>query len=122
VTTINFSGRFADLVAQRIKRQTIRADKHNRYRMGTSLQLYTGLRTKNARKLTKDDPIVVGNLYVAIRPEYLTLGAPGTPKIDPDEFACADGFADYADMLEWFQDTYKAREFVGRCIRWEFVA
>ncbi len=122
MTTINFSGRFADLVASKVKRQSIRADKQGRYRVGTRLQLYTGLRTKAARKLTADDPTIVRNLYVAIRPEYLTLGGPGEAKIDRDEFAVMDGFADYADMLAWFQDTYKQREFIGRCIRWEFVS
>ncbi len=120
MTTLNFSGRFADLVAARTKRQSIREDRHRRYAVGTRLQLYTGLRTKQARKLTEADPVVVENVYVAIRPEYLTLGGPGYPKVDNDEFARMDGFASYAEMVAWFQATYGQRTFVGRCIRWQF--
>jgi hypothetical protein len=121
MTTLNFSGRFADLVASGTKRQTIRADKHGRLGVGRQLQLYTGLRTKNPRKLTDQDPVVVENVYVAVRPDYLTLGGPGYPKIDFDAFAMMDGFNSYAEMVGWFQDTYKQPSFIGRCIRWDFL-
>jgi hypothetical protein len=120
VTTLNFKGRFADLVASRAKRQTIRADKHGRYRVGTRLQLYTGLRTAQARKLTEADPVVTENVYVAVRPEGLTLGGPGYPKIDQDEFARLDGFESYAEMVAWFQGVYRQHAFIGRCIRWDW--
>lgn len=121
MTTINFSARFVDLIESRRKRQSIRADKHNRYKVGHPIQLYTGLRTKGARKLSDVDPIITENIYVAVRPDYLTLGGPGYPKIDRDEFARMDGFADYAEMVAWFQETYKAHTFVGRLIRWEWI-
>lgn len=121
MVSINFSDRFADLVASRAKRQSIRADKHNRYAKGKQLQLYTGLRTKGARKLTDADPIITERVYCAVRPDYLTLGGPGYPKIDIDEFAALDGFANYAEMVRWFQDTYKQPTFIGYCIRWDFA-
>lgn len=122
MTTLNFYRRFAPLVEARIKRQTIRADKHSRYAVGTTLQLYTGLRTKAVRKLVAIDPVVVENVYIAVRPDYLTLGGPGYPKMDIDEFAQLDGFADYRDMVAWFQETYEQHSFVGRCIRWAWPA
>lgn len=121
MTTLNFSGRFADLVASRKKRQTIRADRHNRLKVGTQLQLYTGMRTKSIRKLTEQDPVVIERVYVAVRPDYLTLGGPGYPKVDIDEFAVMDGFNCYAEMVGWFQDTYKQPSFIGYCIRWQFL-
>lgn len=120
MTTLNFSARFAPLVAARQKRQTIRVDRHQRYAKGVTLQLYTGLRTKLARKLTDVDPVVVENVYIAVRPTYLTLGGPSYPKIDIDEFAMMDGFNSYTEMVRWFQDTYKQHSFIGRCIRWDF--
>lgn len=122
MTALNFQGRFANLVAAGTKRQTIRVDRLGRLAVGRQLQLYTGLRTKNVRKLTTIDPIVVENVYVAIRRDYCTLGGPGYPKIDQDEFAVLDGFKSYKEMVAWFQSTYKAPTFVGRCIRWEFPA
>jgi hypothetical protein len=119
---MNFSGRFADLVASRTKRQSIRVDKHNRYRVGTWLQLYTGLRTKQAQKLTDADPVIMANYSVMIDPDELVLAGTRIPPDQREHFAHMDGFADYRDMLEWFQHTYKRREFMGRCIRWEFAS
>lgn len=121
MTTLNFQGRFADLVASRIKRQSIRVDKHGRYKVGTALQLYTGLRTRKARKLVDTDPIITENVYIAVRPGYLTLGGPGYPKIDVDVFARLDGFKDYAEMVAWFQTIYKSSTFVGRLIKWDWL-
>lgn len=119
MTTLNFSGRFAGLVEARTKLQSIRVDRLNRLRVGMRLQLYTGLRTKNARKLSAVDPVIVENFYVAIRPAYLTVG--GTAgKPYADAFAVLDGFHDYNDMVAWFQGTYNSETFIGRCIRWSF--
>lgn len=121
MTTLNFSARFAPLVAARTKRQSIRTEKSAaRFAVGVPLQLYTGLRTKEARKLVEEDPVVTEIVYVGIRPTYLTLGGPGYPKIDVDEFAHLDGFESYAEMVAWFQDTYRAATFTGRCIRWDW--
>ena len=120
MVSMNFSGRFADLVASKTKRQSIRADKTARYRTGRALQLYTGMRTKACRKLTMVDPVIIESVYCAVRPDYLTLGGPGYPKIDMDEFAALDGFANYAELVQWFQDTYKQPTFIGHCIRWRF--
>ena len=121
MVAINFSGRFAELVASRVKRQSIRADKTARYRTGRTLQLYTGMRTKDCRKLTVTDPVITERIYCAVRPDYLTLGGPGYPKIDMNEFAVLDGFANYAELVQWFQDTYKQPTFVGHCIRWAWA-
>jgi uncharacterized protein YqfB (UPF0267 family) len=46
---INFKAKFADLVASGKKTQTIR--QTNRFKVGDTLQLYTGQRTKACRKL-----------------------------------------------------------------------
>lgn len=121
MTALNFSARFAPLVASRTKRQTIRSEKSAaRFKIGGLVQLYTGLRTEAARKLVEDDPVVTEIVYVGIRPSYLTLGGPGYPRIDIDEFARLDGFESYADMLAWFQATYGVETFTGRCIRWDW--
>ncbi len=121
MVALNFSDRFVDLVASGRKRQSLRADKHYRLAVGRPLQLYTGMRTSKVRKLTPTDPVITERVYCAVRPDYLTLGGPGYPKIDTDEFAALDGFASYAEMVGWFQDTYKRPTFIGHCIRWAWL-
>lgn len=53
----NFKPQFASPVELGVKRQTIRALGRRRHaRPGEDLQLYTGMRTKNCRKLLSPDP------------------------------------------------------------------
>lgn len=116
MVAFNFQGRFADLVAAGEKRQTIRSK--GRAKIGDRLQLFTGQRTPDCRKLVDPDPIVERVTYCALRRSGITLGSvEGFPR-DQDEFARADGFKDYADMLDWFEETYGPGEFVGVLTRW----
>ena len=58
MTALNFSPRFAPLVAARTKRQTIRTERSAaRFKVGGR-----------------------------VRPTYLTLGGPGYPQMDIDDF------------------------------------
>lgn len=111
----SFKARFALDVATGKKMQTIRTDRKRHARAGEPVQLYTGMRTKACRKLIDPDPICVLSTYCAVRPDGITLG--DHPPMDRDEFARADGFADWQDMLAFFCPDGK--EFVGRLIRWE---
>lgn len=118
MVAFNFDPRFAGPVEQRVKRQTIRQTR--RAKVGDRIQLYTGQRTPECRKLTADDPICTRVTYVAIRASGITLGdVEGLPR-DWDEFARLDGFADYASMLNWFQQRYGSGEFVGYLHQWEW--
>lgn len=113
---INFSPEFVDDILSGKKRQTIR--RTLRCKIGDSLQLYTGQRTKACRKIA--DAVCTDTDYCAIRPEYITFGdADKHPSAD--EFARADGFVDYADMVKWFQTKYDQRCFIGHVIKWEIL-
>lgn len=116
MVAINFNARFAPLVENGTKRQTIRAKA--RCKAGDRLQLFTGQRTKDCRKLVANDPVCDLVMYVALRPDGVTLGNVDEFPRDRDDFARADGFVDYADMLDWFEETYGTRYFVGTIIRW----
>lgn len=118
MVAFSFSDRFVSLVESGLKTQTIRQTR--RAKIGDAIQLYTGLRTKACRKLTPVDPICTYVGYVAIRPDYLTVGDTSKHPRDRDEFAALDGFKDYADMLAWFQDRYGQPSFIGYLHRWEF--
>lgn len=120
MVAFNFAAEFAGPVERREKRQTIRQTR--RAKVGDSIQLYTGQRTPECRKLTADDPVCTRVTYIAIRASGITLGnVEGLPR-NRDEFARLDGFEDYAAMLAWFQQRYGAGEFVGYLHQWEWQA
>lgn len=118
MVALNFSPEFAGPVERREKKQTIRQTR--RANVGDVLQLYTGQRTKSCRKLSAIDPVCVCVDYVAIRPDYLTVGDTRKHPRDRDEFARLDGFEDYQDMHRWFAERYGTDHFVGYLHRWDW--
>ena len=118
MVALNFSPEFAGPVERREKRQTIRQTR--RAKIGDRIQLYTGQRTKDCRKLSDIDPVCTYVGYVAIRPGFLTVGNVDDHPRDRDVFARADGFKDYADMVAWFQARYGQHSFIGYIHKWEW--
>jgi len=114
---INFKEQFAELVKSDKKRQTIRRVRKRPIVKGDVLYLYTGQRTKNSR-----------SLGVAVCEEVIpiTILSDGI-KIDGsgrmgylnylNDFAQADGFEDWKDMIAWFDKQYKL-PFEGVLIQW----
>lgn len=119
MVAFNFAAEFSGPVERREKKQTIRQTR--RAKIGDRIQLYTGQRTLDCRKLSDVDPVCTFVGYVAIRPNGLTVGDVTKHPRDIDEFARLDGFADYADMQRWFYDRYGTNDFVGYLHRWEWV-
>lgn len=112
----NFQARFADAVQSGVKRQTIRAPRTTRHaKAGEPIQLYTGLRTKQTRKLVTPDPVCELSTYCAIREDGITLG--NHPVVNIDDFARADGFKDFEDMKAWFREAH-GLPFIGQLIKW----
>jgi hypothetical protein len=110
----NFQAQFAPAVEAGEKRRTIRAEGLRRHaRAGDLLQLYTGMRTKECRKL--GEAICTVSTYCAIREDGITFGT--YPKVDVDDFARGDGFKDFDDMKEWFREMHGI-PFIGRLIEW----
>lgn len=118
MVAFNFASEFAGPVERREKCQTIRQTR--RAEVGDNIQLYTGQRTIECRKLSAVDPVCTYVGYVAIRPDYLTVGDVTKHPRDIDEFARQDGFKDYADMCAWFAQRYGQPSFVGYLHRWEW--
>jgi hypothetical protein len=110
----NFQAQFAKAVETGKKCRTIRARGKRRHALtGELIQLYTGMRTKQCRKL--GEAVCTVSTYCAIREDGITTG--NFPPTDLDEFAVADGFQDFDHMKEWFRKTH-GLPFIGQLIEW----
>jgi hypothetical protein len=111
----NFQDRFADDVASGRKRQTIRANSKRRHaRPGETVQLYNGLRRTTCRLLRLGTCLSTFRCRITASDVFL-----GRERIhNVDDFARADGFADFAAMKEWFAETH-GLPFNGVLIIWE---
>jgi len=120
---VNFAKQFAEPVENGTKRQTIRRRRKRPIRTGDRLALYTGMRTKNCRKLREAK--CKHTFGVCIRDGGVdTFRADGrwneawwigSPKAD--DFARKDGFRNARELVEWFRDRY-GLPFLGVVIEW----
>lgn len=123
----NFQPRFADLVESGQKTQTIR--KTRRGKVGDTVYLYTGQRTKNCRKLGEgivEEVIPIhlrmGLLHVAAyfrdgyKPKTCFTAAYSSYELG-NVIARADGFASVHEMARWFKDQH-GLPFDGFLYKW----
>lgn len=127
---LNFQARFAPFVESGEKRQTIRAHRTHPIYVGDHLYLYTGMRTKQCRKLGEA-------VCTEIVPVKIFKGGStflGDSLLGPrqmEKLAIADGFTAgdgsryrvraCEKMVDWFEKTH-GLPFRGVLIRWGEVS
>ena len=120
-----FQPRFAELVANGAKTQTIRANrKDGRFPVAgdvLSLRAWSGkpYRSKQ-RQLRPECPCVASSEILIISVGVVETKSPWVRVLDNDQldvFAKADGFADFAEMVAWFDETH-GLPFSGVLIGW----
>jgi len=124
MVAINFKERFADDVESGRKKQTIR--QKARCEPGDKLQLYTGQRTAQCRKLldaecTSVRKITITQMGIWLDGEQLPCGfarRDDTEDCDGD-FARKDGFQDFCEMADFFHEQYGGLPFHGFLIQWK---
>jgi len=115
--SLNFQPRFAPLVEDGTKRQTICRVWKRPIVVGDRLIFYTGQGTKGCRKLGE------GRCFTAvpfvIKPTLPLFWLNGRVLTNPEchSLARADGFKDGAEMVLWFNEKY-GLPFEGVLIRW----
>jgi hypothetical protein len=123
----SFNPRFIEPIRQGLKTQTIRSHSEARQpRPGQLLQLYTGMRTKNCRRILPDVPcLTVMKVRITFdlgqRPVIGRITTDGVPVRDLDAFAIRDGFTDIEDMSAFWRDHHPqatAAGFEGVLIEW----
>ena len=136
----SFQRRFAGPILDGSKGGTIRAPRKWRYGAGPSaeigghaypgqeLQLYTGMRTKQCRLITRKTCLVVDRVRLHFGCREIALASlerylRATAELDA--FARFDGFADFEDMTTFWRDNRASRRpgedgviFDGWHIRW----
>lgn len=124
----DFSPRFIPLIQSGAKRQTIRmAGKRSHAKTGDKIQLYTGMRTPQCRKIM-DDQECTAALPVTLDVENqfgsLALWVGSDRVKDLHEIARADGFMDREgrpninSMWQFFHRRYGAGEHNMLLIKW----
>jgi len=126
---LNFKAQFAEDVEYGHKRQTVRAirkDGRPHCKVGDTLKLYTGMRTKECRLLatatvTWIDTIRIDPTSMELNGKHVlsTLHSRDCDQTD-NEFAQADGFDSFMDMADWFQQVH-GLPFEGVVIYWSAV-
>lgn len=120
---LNFMKQFVARVEDGSKGHSIRRKRKRAWKVGDRLALYTGMRTRACRLLFRTVVTKVQDILIAVVPdaEWAVI------KIDdvllmPDEmeaFAQADGFADHAAMMAFWQKTHTL-PFHGDIIHWKY--
>lgn len=112
----NFQKRFAAAVESGEKRQTIRATRKRRPMPGETAHCFTGMRTRECRRL--GSWTIIGVAHVALDVSGIRLNGGPLPADKLDEFARMDGFKDWPEMRAWFVDTHEL-PFLGLLVQWE---
>lgn len=115
----NFQPRFAALVESGKKTQTIRRASRKRHAQPDEpVQLYTGQRTPQCRKLIDPDPTCVRVRPIAIYyPNRVLVENIPLSEFELHQLAIADGFVDSAEFLSFF--VQRDPVFVGSIIEWQ---
>lgn len=123
----NFQAQFAKAVEFGDKCQTVRADRKDgrpHARVGDTVKLYTGMRTKQCRLLAVATVVEVSRIRIDAVEMFKNGKRLPAAIYDREceqtdnEFAEADGFDSFMDMAAWFRKTH-GLPFEGTLIRWD---
>ena len=118
---LGFKKQFAPLVESGAKRQTIRAKRRDgrNPHPGDTLYLYTGLRTKQCRKIgtaicTDVREVVIAGNWPILSGRHLLMA-------EANDLAIKDGFSGYEAMTTFFEKEH-GLPFWGLLIEWGEIA
>jgi len=117
----NFKEQFAPDVESGKKRGTIRAFRNDgkpHAKVGDTLMLYTGMRTKACRKLRDATCTKITPVHIAEWGGFLCLFLDGVLILDDHEFAKDDGFETSKQFYEFFEKTH-GLPFYGSLFEWD---
>jgi type II secretory pathway component PulK len=115
--SLNFKPRFAAQVTEGSKPHTIRAWRKKPFQAGDNLSFFTGMRTKQCRRLRPNTPCIAATpIKLNTAHQTVFLGSRRLTRNEVDELARKDGFDTTADFWKFFQETH------GRIVRGQLIA
>lgn len=124
----NFKERFVPKILSGEKTHTIRANRINPDKPGSTLHLYTGLRTKKARLLMRVPCLRVDEISISLAPEnlpfddaarvFVTIDGTVLHRSECETLARRDGFDNFDEMLKFWDGRLP---FYGRIVYWRFA-
>jgi hypothetical protein len=112
--SVNFKARFASQVQRRDKLCTIRKKRKRPIKEGDTLYFFTGMRTKQCRRLGTAKCLLVVEVTID---ESVVLGGCNLCIHSADRLACFDGFVHWEEMRDFFDAQY-GLPFTGDWIVW----
>lgn len=119
----SFKQRFVAPIEAGTKTQTIRAyGKRRHARIGDTLQLYFGMRTRHCRLIATATCHQVGDVrlqFFPAGPPHFAVDGRALDGGERERFARADGFASEADMVRFWREVHAdTPDFRGIIIGW----
>lgn len=116
----SFQRRFIPPILAGTKRQTIRADRKRHARPDEDLQLYTGIRTGSCALIGRSTCAAVWPITIHVhQAEIEVRGDVLTTLGGIDDFARSDGFEDWQDMRQFWEEQHRdVPIFSGWLIEW----
>lgn len=118
MVAFNFKPQYVDAIESNIKCSTIR--QKLRAKVGDSLQLYVGQRTKNCRKIKDTTCIGTAKIQINEQQLYILTEVKGICIPNPIDipFFAQEGFKNAEDMRQFFREQY-GLPFTGYLVTWE---
>ena len=112
---IGFKPQFVPKILDGTKKHTVRVDAKNRYEIGKTLHMATGVRTKNYNcfKVLRITGIQKISIY---KNHFVYIDGKLLNTIETNLFAENDGFNGEKDFFEWFSNA--GNLFEGKVIHW----
>lgn len=122
----SFKTQFAKPILAGTKRQTIRAPRKRHARVGETLQLFTGMRTRSCRLIGTATCSIVSPITMIFPSGPMTVGRREKGDILTtwadvalDNFAIRDGFSDFAAMRAFWEAEHRGvARFTGVLVQW----
>ena len=115
---LNFLNRLAPAVEDGTKRHTVRRMAKRPIKPGDKLCLFTGMRTKQCRRLMDTVCTDVQNIRITAGYGCWIDGNPLTG-VEADTFARNDGLAEFDELADWIGKNY-GLPFDGVVIHWAY--
>lgn len=115
----NFQKRFVPFIESGAKTHTIRSIRRHPDKLGNTVHLYTGLRTKKAKLLMRARCVKIESIKIHFTPDtifHVSIDGEELNHTEKEALARRDGFHDFIEMMCFWDGRLP---FVGHVIHWK---